>query len=191
VYNRGVVRIRQGETDLAVEDLQTYLASVPNAVDAILVSQWIGQLQVRPGTSVSPGTALGLGLVLPGMGQFYSGRARGGVSVLALAGGALAAGFLIEKTEVRCVGTAPSGGKCPADRIISEKTTNPFKVPGLAAAGVIMAAGAVEAYLKARRIGLGEGDEFIAVDAGPTRILGPSMSARGPRLQLNMVRVTF
>ena len=191
VYNRGIIRIRLSNPDMAVEDLQHYLTLNPNGNDAIFVSQRIGQLQIRQTSSVSPGIALGLGIPLPGMGQFYSGRALGGMTVLALAGGALAAGFLIEEVEVRCVGSAPSGGECPADRIISEDTSNPYKMHGLIAAGVISVAGAVEAFIKAKRGGDGAPGEIVAVRAGNTRIVGPTFSAAGPRLNISLVKVTF
>jgi tetratricopeptide (TPR) repeat protein len=191
VYNRGVIRMRLGEQDLAVEDLQRYLNLSPDAADAILVSQRIGQLQVRPGPSVSPGTALGLGLIIPGMGQFYSGRALGGFSVLALAGGAVAAGLFIEKLEVRCVGSPPSGGDCPPDRIISEDTSKPYLVPSLVAAGVVTLVGAIEAFVNVGRSGPEEDEEMVAFDAGKTRIVGPSVAQVGNRLQLSLVRVTW
>jgi tetratricopeptide (TPR) repeat protein len=194
VYNRGIVRIRLGRPDPAVEDLQQYLALRPDAEDAILVSQRIGQLQIRPSSSVSPGTALGLGLVFPGMGQFYSGRALGGFSVLALAGGAFAAGFFIEEIEVKCVGSTPASGDCPDDRFISKKTTKPYMMHGLAAAGVVAVIGAVEAYFKAKRPGFGDpGDpgEIVAMKVGPARVIGPSLSVQGPRVNLNLLRVIF
>jgi tetratricopeptide (TPR) repeat protein len=192
VYNRGVVRIRLGEPDLAVEDLQLYLAIAPDAEDAMLVSQRIGQLQIRPGSTVSPGTALGLGLLIPGMGQFYSGRALSGFGVLAVAGGAIAAGFLIEEVETRCVGSPPSGGECPPDRIVSESTNNPYMIHGLAAAGVVALVGAVEAYFKAKRPpSLSEPGEIVEIDVGSARISGPSFTASGARIKLNLLRVTF
>jgi tetratricopeptide (TPR) repeat protein len=192
VYNRGVMRIRLGEPDLAVEDLQRYLAIVPEAEDAILVSQRIGQLQIRPGSAVSPGTALGLGILIPGMGQFYTGRVLRGFGVLAVAGGAIAVGFLIEEVEVKCVGRPPSGGDCPSDRVISESTNNPYMIHGLAAAGVVALVGAVEAYFKAKRpLSLSEPGEVVGVDVGSARVSGLSISASGPRLNLNLLRVTF
>jgi tetratricopeptide (TPR) repeat protein len=191
VYNRGIIRIRLENPDMAVEDLQQYLILNPNGADAILVSQRIGQLQIRQTSSVSPGTALGLGIPLPGMGQFYSGRALGGMTVLALAGGALAAGFLIEEIDVKCVGSAPSSGECPADRVVSEDTSNPYMIHGIIAAGVISIAGAVEAYIKAKRGGDGAPGEIVAFRAGKARIAGPTFSATGPRLNINLVKVAF
>lgn len=191
VYNRGAARVRLGQRELAVEDLQQYLALNPNAYDAILVSQRIGQLQIRPTSSVSAGTALGLGLVLPGMGQFYSGRALGGLGVLTVAGAAAAAGLLIEKVEVRCVGGAPSGGDCPADRFISKETSKPYQVPGLVAAGVITLVGAVEAFIKARRTGGEEEGEAPQVELLGASLQGPAVSASGRRIRLHLLRVTF
>jgi tetratricopeptide (TPR) repeat protein len=190
-YNRGVVRIRMGRQDSALEDLQQYLSLKPDAADAIQVSQRIGQLQIRPGSPVSPGTALGLGLVIPGMGQFYSGRAVAGAGVLAIAGAAIAAGFLIEEVQVKCVGSAPSGGDCPADRIISQETTNPYKMHGLAVAGVAAVLGAFEAFFKAKQPGFGDAEEIVAMEVGSARVKVPSFSVKGPRLSLNLVRVTF
>jgi tetratricopeptide (TPR) repeat protein len=190
VYNRGVIRIQMGEADLAVEDLQSYLALEPEAEDAILVSQRIGQLQIVPSRAVSAGTAFGLGLLLPGGGQFYSGRALGGLGVLALAGGAAAAGLLVEEVEVRCVGSVPSGS-CPPDRVISETTSKPYKTYGLAAAGAVAFLGALEAFLKARGSDGPEADEALGVEVGAARILFPEVSTLGARLQFNLVRVTF
>jgi len=191
VYNRGVIRVRLGQPDPAVEDLQRYLDLKPEADDAILVSQRLGQLQIRPTSSVSPGTALGLGIVIPGMGQFYSGRALAGSGILALAGGAIAAGLLIEEVEVKCIGSVPSSGDCPPDRVISEETTNPYLMHGLVAAGVVAILGAVEAYFKAKAPEFGDVGEIVALDLGPVWFKGPSLSAEGPRLNLNLVRVTF
>jgi hypothetical protein len=124
------------------------------------------------------------------MGQFYSGRALGGVSVLSLAAGALAAGFLVEEVQVRCVGTTPSGGECPPDRIISEETNKPYLIPGLAAYGVITLLGAIEAYVRLPDAVTG-GDEAVGVDVGNARLSGLSLSASGTQLKLNLVRVTF
>ncbi len=62
---------------------------------------------------------------------------------------------------------------------------------GLVAAGVVAVIGAVEAYFKAKRPESGDPGEVVAMDVGPASVLVPSLSARGPRLNLNLVRVTF
>ncbi len=190
VHNRGVILDRQGNIEGAVADFQQFLSLRPEGEDAIAVSQRIGQLQ-SAAPLPSPGATLTLGILIPGMGQFYSGRALGGFTVLALAGGAAAAGFLIEKEETRCVGTPPQGGECPSDRIISEETTNPYLTQSLIAAGVVTVIGAVEAFLKVRRGDSGGNGELVTFNVGKARFVGPSVFAEGPRLNVSLFRVTF
>jgi tetratricopeptide (TPR) repeat protein len=182
VYNRGVVRGRLGDTDGAVADLQQYLAMRPDAEDAILVSRRIGQLQA-PIQVQSPGTTLTLGLLLPGMGQFYTGRALGGMTVLTLATGAAAAGFLVERVNQRCVGSVPSGGTCPPDRLIDEEKDRPYLAYGLAAAATVTVAAAVEAFMRTR----GGGGR----DPGSVTVSGLSLEARGSRLHINLLSLGF
>lgn len=191
VYNRGVVHDRLGEVDAAVAAFQDFLSMAPEGEDAIAVSQRIGQLQ-SGAPLPTPGSTLALGLFLPGMGQFYSGRAKGGMAVLGLVGGAVAAGFLIEKVETRCVGSVTGGETCPPDRVISEETSKPFLMQSLIAAGVVTVIGAVEAFLHVRgnRGGFGN-DDPLAFDIGAARVLAPSLSANGPRLNLHLIQVTF
>jgi tetratricopeptide (TPR) repeat protein len=190
VYNRGVILDRQGEIEGALADLQQYLSLDPAGEDGIAVSQRIGQLQSAVPLP-SPGSTLALGILFPGMGQFYSGRALGGFTVLALAGGAVAAGFLIEEVVTNCVGTAPQGGVCPPDRFISEETTKPYQTQSLIAAGAVTLIGAIEAFLKVRRGESDENGDLVAFNVGKARIVGPSVSAEGPRLNLSLFRVTF
>jgi len=219
VYNRGVIRSRMGNTGGAVADFQQYLALRPDAEDAILLSRRMGQLQA-PGPPPRPGATLTLGLIFPGMGQFYSGRALGGFTVLGLAGGAAAAGILIERLTVRCVGSVPPGGSCPPDRFIEEVPDRPYLLHGLAAAGAITFIGAVEAFVRARG-GRGEAaagpsplptagapleegagqrvseldspGELKPLDRAPVgvRIVGPTVDYRGSRLSFNLVRIRF
>jgi tetratricopeptide (TPR) repeat protein len=217
VFNRGVVRSRMGDAEGAVRDLQQYLALRPEAEDGILVSRRIGQLQVTAPLQ-SPATTLTLGLLLPGMGQFYNGRAMGGMTVLALAGGAAAAGLLVEKITVRCVGSVPTGGQCPPERIVSETSEKPYVVYGLVAAGAVTFLGALEAYYRSRGSGGPSAEGATPVTgslsfgaAGPVaghlsasgsaglppsapgsvRLSGPSLEARGTRLDLNLLRISF
>jgi len=190
VYNRGVVHDRLGEVDAAVVDLQAYLNMAPEAEDAIAVSQRIGQLQ-SGAPLATPGNTLALGMILPGMGQFYSGRAKGGLAVLSLVGGTLAAGFLIEKEETRCVGNLSGGGECPADRVISRDTSKPYLTQSLIAAGVVTLVGAIEAFLHVRGDEGRSDDAPMALEVGAARVLGPRLSAKGTRLSLSLVQVTF
>ncbi len=190
VFDRGVVRARLGKGTEAAADLQHYLALEPDAPDAMLVSQRIGQLQIAPPLP-RPGTALGLGLVLPGLGQFYSGRTFGGLTVLALAGSAAVAGMVVKKVTVRCVGVSPSGGDCPPDRLVGENTERPYLIPGLAAAGAVGFIGAVEAYIRARRRITASAEEEGGPDRGTLHLAGPSLGTRGSRLTLSLIGVRF
>jgi tetratricopeptide (TPR) repeat protein len=189
VYNRGIVYARQGQTEAAQVDLEEYLALRPDAGDAILVSQRIGQLRSL-GNLPRPAAAFTLGLLFPGAGQFYSGRAMGGLTVLTLSAGAVAAGFLIERVTVSCVGSV-SGGDCPPDRVIGEKTDRPYMVHGLAAAGAVAVIGAIESYFGARGRQNREMGALVAVETGGARLEAPAIRADGPRLRISLVQVTF
>ena len=190
VYNRGIIQARLGRVEAAAADLEEYLALRPGAEDAMLVSQRIGQ--IRSLTNLpSPSAALTLGLLFPGAGQFYSGRAWGGLAVLTLAGGAAAAGFLIEEVTVNCVGSVGAGGECPPDRVIGEVSDTPYLVHGLVAAGAVAVIGAVESFFRARGRRSREVGALVAMEMGSARLLTPTLSADGPRLNLNLVQITF
>ena len=190
VYNRGIVQARLGRVEAAAADLEAYLALRPGAEDAILVSQRIGQLRSLTDLP-SPSAALTLGLLFPGAGQFYSRRAWGGLTVLTLAAGAAAAGFLIEEVSVLCVGSVGGGEECPPDRVIGEEVDTPYLVHGLVAAGAVTVLGAVESFIRARQRGRREVGALVAMELGSANLLAPSLSAQGPRIHLNLVRVTF
>lgn len=190
VYNRGLIQARLGRGEQAAADLQRYLTIRPDAEDAMLVSQAIGQLQAL-GTLPRPSAALGLGFLFPGAGQFYSGRAWAGLSVLTLSAGAVAAGFLIEEVTVRCVGTSTTGGECPPDRVVGEETDTPYLIPGLAAAGAVTLIGAIEAFFRARSRRSGEAGALVAMDLGRTRLRGPTLHASGSRVHVNLLQITF
>jgi tetratricopeptide (TPR) repeat protein len=190
VYNRGIIQARLGRVEAAAADLDEYLVLRPGAEDAILVSQRIGQLRSLTDLP-SPSAALTLGLLFPGAGQFYSGRAWGGLTVLTLAAGAAAAGFLIEEVNTLCVGSVGAGGECPPDRFIGEEVDTPYLVPGLVTAGAVAVLGAVESFFRARGRRTGEIAALVAMDLGGASLLSPSLSASGPRVYLNLLRVTF
>jgi hypothetical protein len=125
------------------------------------------------------------------MGQFYSGRAFSGITVLTLAAGATAAGFLIEEVTVFCVGSAGSGGDCPQERVIGEEVDTPYLAHGLAAAGTVAVIGAIEAYFRARGRRSREAGTLVAMELGEARLSGPTVSAKDHRLQVDLVRISF
>ncbi len=186
-YNRGIVLEALGRPAAAVEAYRSYLSQRPSAPDANPVSERIGQLQVVPTQSRSSGSALALGILLPGGGQFYTGRPLGGVVILALAGGAAAAGFLIEEVDVRCLNAVEPGQSCPPSEIIGETRTLPYRTYGLAGAGALMLAGALEAFFHAR----GSAGVELASVGGSTLRFGPTMSRGAGGVAVRLLRVTF
>ncbi len=190
VFNRGIVEARLGRVDEAVADLQRYLNLRPEAPDAILVSRRIGELRSLE-TLPRPAAAFTLGLLFPGMGQFYSGRAFSGITVLTLAAGAAATGFLVEEVTVFCVGSTGSGGECPEERVIGEEVDTPYLTYGLAAAGAVAVIGAIEAYFRARGRRSREAGTLVAMKIGRARLSGPAVSANGRRLQVDLARISF
>ncbi|MDZ7779459.1 MAG: tetratricopeptide repeat protein [Gemmatimonadota bacterium] len=190
VYNRAVALDRSGRSADASRAFSRYLDLRPEAPDAIAVSRRIGQLQSEALRDVpSPGAALALGVLAPGMGQFYSGRPLGGLTVLTLTGGAVAAGFLIQEEEVRCVGTVEPGGGCPPDQVVSRETSRPYFTASLAAAAGVAVVGAVEAFFSARgrrsRVEASLPDQASRAEEGGT-LVGPSLSVHRGRTELTL-----
>lgn len=189
-FNRGIVRARMGQVEAASEDLQRYLNAEPDADDALLVSERRGQL-LSLANLPSPSAAFSLGLLFPGAGQFYSGRALGGLSVLTLTAGAVAAGVLIEEVTVKCVGSVGDGQECPPDRFIGEEKDTPYLVHGIAAAGAIAFIGAVESFFRARGRRSREIGELVAMDLGSARLVSPNLVVHGSRLHVNLIQLNF
>jgi tetratricopeptide (TPR) repeat protein len=156
VYNSGVISAQRGDRTRAVEQLRRYLTLAPDAPDAVIVSRAIGRWEGEgstgqlPRRATNPGAALALGLFLPGSGQFYSGRPWPGVGVLAVASGAVATGLLVTEVKVRCVGTTQPSGSCPPGQVVGRQTRRPYLVTGLLVAAGVSAAGALEAFFRAR-----------------------------------------
>jgi tetratricopeptide (TPR) repeat protein len=184
-YNRGIALALQGRGREATTALLRYLELRPDAPDAIAVLQRVRQLQSRPvRDDPRPGVAVALGVLLPGMGHFYAGRPIGGLTVLTVAGSALAAGYFVKEVDVRCLTPVPSGQPCPQSDVVSRRTDRPYlalAVGTAAAAGVI---GAIEAFFDAR------GRRSPSEAQGPT-LEGPAVSARAGRVELSMLRLRF
>lgn len=189
-YDRGLILARLERPSDAADDLRRYLELRPSAPDARAVSEMIGQLDARsPGPG--PGTALTLGLLVPGMGQLYSGRPGAGLTVLTLAGGAVAAALLVEEVTVRCLAGVEPGATCPPEQVFEEEVERPYLVPGIAAAGAVMLVGAIEAFVWARSRSEPDG---AAADPseGPVLSLIPTVEAAGDgRVRVGLLRLRF
>lgn len=189
VYDRGVLLARLDRREEAVQDLRRYLELTPDAPDGIAVSERIGQLQ-NAGVLPSPGTALGLGLLVPGMGQFYSGRTLGGLTVLTLVGGSVAAAFLIEDVKVKCLQNPGPDGTCPPEQVLGEEVDRPYLAPGLGIAAAVSVIGAIEAYVKLRgRRNAGAG--LASIDVGRAKVGALGIARSRGRVDIRLVRVGF
>lgn len=150
-YDRALANAARGQRELAIADFQQYLRLRPEAEDRAAVIRRISGLRGGP---LSPTAALGLGLVIPGAGQMYTGRKVFGVLTLAAAGGAVA--FAVKTgpvtKEVVVNPTDPFGNPLPP--FVQKRTEDgrPNLVPGLAVLGGIVGATAIEAFVHARHV---------------------------------------
>jgi tetratricopeptide (TPR) repeat protein len=148
-YNRGVSSLRAGRTGAALSDLEDYLAlAPPQAQDRARVEARVEELALA-GPQYSASTAFLSGLVVPGMGQFYTGRPGLGSLILAGAGGAAAAGFFYREVEVECR-AVPVNGECPPGEVAGEEERRPYLAAGLGGAAALTVLGAVHAWRSAR-----------------------------------------
>jgi len=148
-YDRALARLVRGDRVRAAADFEQYLRHKPEATDRASV---VARLDAMRRPTLNAQQALSFGLV-PGGGQFYAHRVtRGVVSAVAAAA---AIGVAIHKrsteTAIEETGIDPFGNPYT---FTTTRVTNdyPYVVPGLAAAGVITALSAVDAYLYVRRM---------------------------------------
>jgi tetratricopeptide (TPR) repeat protein len=160
-YNRALTNAARGRRELAVADLQQYLRLRPEAEDRAAVIARISSLRGGP---LSPSAALGLGLVIPGAGQLYTGRKLFGVATMAAAGGALAWALKHDPVtkEYLVNPVDPFGNPLPPFTETRSELGRPYLVPGLAGVGAIAISSAVEAFIYARRVNARE-QRFSAV----------------------------
>lgn len=149
LYNRALVRAARGLSGPARSDLERYLETQPPPADAVRVEQLLMRL-AGGGAGPSAGAAFAAGLI-PGGGQFYTGRPVFGLAVTAVAAGALGAGILYERTTIRCRDASLSSD-CPEELIASRDKDRPLLLPAAGAAVGVAVIAAVEAALHARRV---------------------------------------
>ena len=97
----------------------------------------------------SPGSAMTRSLLVPGLGQFYTGRPALGAVFLAAWGAALGVGVMSQEVTVECL--ARVTGTCPADQIRGEVVKRPMLAIGVGGAVAIAAISAFEANSAAKR----------------------------------------
>jgi tetratricopeptide (TPR) repeat protein len=192
VYNRALILEQLGRIPESVAEFRRYLELTPSEVDPTVVdvSARIGNLEAvlaRP--TPSPGSALALGVLFPGMGQYYSGRNLSGTVVLGGAVVAIVTGFLVKEVTVRCLTPVSGGEDCPPGQVHDETTRHPILGPALIGTGLVALGAAVEAYWRARRARSEQAEALESTTAstrGP-RIVGPSITASASGVDLNVL----
>jgi tetratricopeptide (TPR) repeat protein len=145
-YDRGIVRSARGKRGPAIADLEHYLELRSEALDRGRVERQLSQLR---SPALRPEVALAQGLLVPGLGQIYTRRPALGLAVLTGVGGATYLALRREETLERRSFTDPFGNRYQST---FRRTERPNLTTGAIAAGTIAAAGAVEAYVHARRM---------------------------------------
>jgi tetratricopeptide (TPR) repeat protein len=153
-YNRAMAHLAQREPAKASVDLRRYLELRPDAPDRVSVLNRLDLIE-RP-VPYTPGGALARGII-PGFGQFYTRRPLLGTAVLAVAGsGAAYALQSVRRTELQ---ERPGffidiTGKRQdyIDTVQVTVTEYPHRTVGLAIAGGLTVAAAIEAFSYARRV---------------------------------------
>jgi tetratricopeptide (TPR) repeat protein len=193
VYDRGVVLAMLERPQKASRDLRRYLDLNSTAPDALAVARRLGELQAMALDSpTNPGAALLLGVLVPGLGQFYSGDALGGLTVLSLAGSALATGYFVKRVDVQCLSDVAPGGECPASQVVSEDVSRPYLQASIGAAAAVTVVGAVVAFVHARQRRraqpAGPGNES---NVAAPRLALPTVQRHGPNVDIALVRLVF
>jgi tetratricopeptide (TPR) repeat protein len=153
-FDRALARIARGEKPLAVRDLEQYLRLRPEADDRAAVVARIASL--RGTDMLSPSTALTRGLILPGGGQFYTGRRVLGVATLAGAAGSVLWALKTDPVTRTVQQTAidPFGNPYTFSTTRTE-VGRPYLARGLGVTAALVAVTAVESFVYARRIRAG------------------------------------
>ena len=145
LYNRGLARAARGARSAAVADFRRYIALTPGGRDHAAIEIAIGAL---PRRVYDPANALVMGLLLPGLGQFRTGRPLLGIASLGAMSGAITLA-LEWSQEYQLVARRDPQGKAFVDSVYA--TVHPSAIAGYSAAAAIWLLSAVEARLYARR----------------------------------------
>jgi TM2 domain-containing membrane protein YozV len=160
-----------GASAAAATEYCRFLALAPNAPEAPEARERVAILAPRsraviPEPSLpSPTRALALGLVVPGAGQFYTGRPLRGAIALGAAGVAIGVGARTRTNVVLEQQTAfdPFGNPYTFTTTRTS-SSRPWLAPALATAGAIAVASAIEAFAYTRHM---NDDRRLALDLVP------------------------
>jgi len=117
-----------------------------------------------PSAGTSPGSAAVRSLLLPGLGQFTTGRNGKGVVFLTAWAGALGYGLLRKEITVNCL--SQTTGSCPSGDVRDEVVKRPALAIGIGAALAVAVVSAIDARSGAQSVVLS------AMDRPAQRVLG-------------------
>jgi tetratricopeptide (TPR) repeat protein len=168
-YNRAFVRQARGDRASARTDFERYLRFKPGAPDRDAVAARIASLGA---STFSPVQALALGVVLPGAGEFYTGRPIRGLLTLGAVGGAVGYALWEKNTTkpVQVTATDPFGKPYTytSTRVTSER---PNVLVGAIAAGSIVAVSALDAAIFAYFSNLQSRRVAVSFVPGPATVV--------------------
>ncbi len=191
-YNLGVTLVAAGRNEAAANSFERFLELVPESDDREVLVSAVEALR-NPPKLYNPGAAMATSLILPGVGQFYSGRPVAGFFFLSAVAGSVAFGYLAEDVRIECR-VAPVGGVCPPNDIVSEQRERPYLTAALGAAGALALIAAIDAYRgasgKNRAAGTGV---TVAFHDGPSGRLGlPALALdRRGAVSVGLLRLEF
>lgn len=143
-FNRGLARAASGSRAAALLDLERYRANAPMVDDRVEVGRAIEVLR-RP--VYRPGVAAARSLI-PGFGQFYTGRPVRGVLVLAAVGGTAGLALTQQTTTTTVPYVDPNGAPAPYT-LTSQKRA--YFTAGMGAAAAFTLLGMIDAVMAAKR----------------------------------------
>ena len=142
-YNRALVRTMLDHRDDAASDFQHYLKLRPDAPDRMGILARVDLLKAQ---RLSASQAFGLGVVVPGGGQFYSKRPGRGLLSLAAVGTAVVFAVMEKSTTTTTTQTAMDPfGNTYSYSVTTQHKSRPYLVPGLAIAGGVALMSAIDA----------------------------------------------
>lgn len=186
LYDRGLVRLALERREGARADLTRYLELRPGTDQRVAIQNVLEALDRDRRSPGSTATFL-LGTLIPGAGQYYTGRTGLGMLVTGLVAGTMATGYLYERTTIHCRAPSPSGG-CPPEAVAARETERPLLGPALGVGVGVMLISAIEAALHARgqtaalTVPL-NADHSLRLDLTPR----PLPSAGSPAIQIRIL----
>ncbi len=175
-YNRAIVRVMLEHRDDAANDYEHYLRIRPEAAGRAVV---VGRINELRAAGLSASEALGLGIVLPGGGQFYTRRPVRGMLSLIGVGAAAGLAFMPKTTSTtKTLSATDPFGNQYSYSVTTQQKSHPYMVPGLGVAGGIAIISAIDAALYAHNV---RTESSLSVSVAPsTRGVGVLASIRVP-----------